>query len=597
MCGIFGAICDDALSDTLKGLKLLEYRGYDSAGVAIKTQHNQLQLTKRVGRVSNVIDATQGLPKVQFAVGHTRWATHGEVCERNAHPFLSQDGRFALVHNGILDNYIQLREQLTQNGVNFVSDTDSEVAVQLLMTKAPLYDDIKDALTDTARMLHGSFAIAVLDSNTDSLYLLRRGSPLYIGISNSGNYLSSDVNTLRYFCSRVGVLEENAFCELNSKGATQYSIDDGRVLPIHYINVKTKQLDKDSQGNAMLSEIAEIPHALQKTFDYLTTTAICPDKSMANNIQRIYLIGCGTAYHSCLIGAQYIRRFCNVTVEAVLASEWWYSYYKADSNTLVVAVTQSGETADTLNAARECKRQGATVYAVTNVEGSTVTFVADKVILTQAENERAVASTKAYACQVLALTIFALQFAETKGLIASEQVADYKADFYALPRAVGSVLAEGDKDIDRVANTLSQSKAVYFIGRGTDYFTAREGSLKLKEVSYIHSEAYASGELKHGTLAMMEKGVTVVGIACDSEVMSRHKATVSEITSRGADVITVTPYCTPNECDTLVIPIVNAIYYPILSVVPLQLLAYKCAVLRGCDADKPRNLAKSVTVE
>lgn len=594
MCGIFGAISTSCVKDCLEGLKLLEYRGYDSAGIATK-QNDTLHIYKTVGRVQKLVDLCKDTVTGDIAIGHTRWATHGAVTRNNAHPFVSYDGRFALVHNGIIDNYLPLKQHLLAKNIKFSSQTDSEVIAHTLALNANNSDTLS-AVATTAKTLQGTFAVAVVDNTDNCVYLMRKGSPLYVGLLNDNAYLSSDVNTLRYYCNSVTVLPDGCYARLTSKSLEVYSLDNGEKINCQQLTVQSKVVDNAKQGDAMLSEIFEIPSALMRTYRYLLDNAKHNNAQQLNSYERIYFVGCGTAYHSCLTGALVAKKFLNIEADAVLASEWLYSYSKVDSNTLVVAVTQSGETADTLSACKYAHDKGATVYAVTNVEGSTVTFVADNVILTQADSEVAVASTKAYVCQVLALIMLVLDMALCRHSITQQQYDSYIADFDIVPSVIQNMLSNTQHSIMQFAQLLADSKAVFFIGRGNDYFTAQEGSLKLKEVSYIFSEAYASGELKHGTLALMEKGVTVVGIACQQQLFDKHLHAVSEVQSRGATVLSITPFEDKVADIVFALPTVAPLYYPIVSVVPLQLFAYHTAILRGCDADKPRNLAKSVTV-
>ena len=592
MCGIFGTISDNAVNDTLKALKCLEYRGYDSAGIAVKNGKD-IRLFKTAGRVENL---QADLPSDLYgctAIGHTRWATHGEVCANNAHPFYSYDRNFAVVHNGIIENYLSLKYNLTASGVNFTSQTDSETVAHLL---AKYYEgDVLQAVVSTANRLQGSFAIVIESVYDGNLYAVKNKSPLVVGVTDNGAYLCSDIRCISRWADKVAVTPDNVIVVANRSGVKFYGFD-GEPVPVKFFSVDKAEEEASVDGDFMLKEIMEVPDKVrQAKKGYIECGGLNLPAKTVHRIKRVYLVGCGTAYNSGLEVAAVSRQMMDIDVIPVIASEFIYDSYPVDSYTLAFLISQSGETADTIRAAERIRQQGGFTYAVTNTVTSSLSFVCDKVINIRADAEYAVASTKAYNCQLVTLTLLMTDLAYLKGTIGEETRNKVFDAMDGLGSAIDKILSDS-YEISRLAEEVKDRSAVFFIGKRADYPTACEGSLKLKEISYIHSEAYPAGELKHGTLALMEQGVTVIAIACDSDLLDKIASSVSEVATRKARVICVTPYSVDNA--TLIkIPVVNRLLYGIVSVVPLQLLSYYVAKRLNRDVDKPRNLAKSVTVE
>lgn len=592
MCGIFGTIGSSCVKDTLCALQQLEYRGYDSVGIAVKTMDG-LKVFKDVGRVCTL---SVGQVEGSLAIGHTRWATHGKVSKENAHPFVSFDGNFAVVHNGIVENYLQHKITLQKQGVEFASQTDSEVIAHLL---AKHYNgDVVSTLGKVGAMLTGSFAVVVATTFDGNLYAFRRGSALCVGKGNGGVCLCSDVTAIGGFAKQVAVLPDGCVAKL-----CQDSIEvlvGAKQINLAYFEPSCEMvLEQAPQGDHMISEILQIPTAVQHTFDYyFQSGGLCLTKRQVNRFKQVYFVGCGTAYHSALVACSLMQRFTNVPCQAVIASEYVYDNYPTGKDTLVVAISQSGETADTLKAVQKAKGQGATVYAITNVCNSSLCFAANYVKYIKAGREVSVASTKAYNCQLVALTLLVLDFATLRGDMSQQTRQRYLADFAKVPTACYQLVNQGAR-CKSLAHHYKDVSAVYFVGRRLDIATAKEGALKLKEISYVFAEAYPSGELKHGTLAVMESGVLVVAVACEKDLVDKCSTTVAEVTSRGASAVVLSQYPTDlsGKAQVLALPAVNEIFAPIVAVIPLQMFAYYFAKGRGCDVDRPRNLAKSVTVE
>lgn len=592
MCGIFGTISTSCVDDTLLALRQLEYRGYDSVGIAVKTEVG-LQLYKATGRVDGLkVEGGNGT----LAIGHTRWATHGKVSKENAHPFVSFDGNFAVVHNGIVENYLKHKLALQKQGVEFTSQTDSEVIAHLL---AKHYDgDVASTLGKVGAMLTGSFAVVVATNVDGNLYAYKRGSALCVGKGKTGVCVCSDVAAIGGFAKQVAVLPDGCVARL-----CQHKIEvlvGAKQINLAYFEPACESvLDQAPQGDYMLSEILQIPSVVKQTFDYyFQSGGLCLTKRQIKRYKQVYFVGCGTAYHSALVGCSLMQKFTNVPCQAVIASEYVYDNFYTGKDTLVVAISQSGETADTLMAVQKAKRQGATVYAVTNVCNSSLCFEADFVKFVKAGREVSVASTKAYNCQLVALTLFVLDFATLRGCISQKARQKYLNDFAHVPTACQHLVAQGAR-YKSLATHHKDVSAVYFVGRRLDIATAKEGALKLKEISYVFAEAYPSGELKHGTLAVMESGVLVVAVACEKDLVDKCSTTVAEVTSRGASAVVLSQHPTDlsGKAQVVALPAVNEIFAPVVAVIPLQMLAYYFAKGRGCDVDRPRNLAKSVTVE
>ena len=591
MCGIFGMIGGGAVESTLRALKYLEYRGYDSAGIAVK-RGEAIEIYKREGRIQNLCDTVpQGLDG-STAIGHTRWATHGAVCAENAHPFYSPDKKFAVVHNGIIENYLTLKEELISQGAQFTSQTDSETVAHLLTREYK--GDVLDAVQKTAKQLSGSYAIVIATTYDQRLFAVKRKSPLVVGIGNGGVYLCSDIRCVSHWAEQVAVTPDDTVVVAGNDGVFFYDYD-GNAVAVDFFAAEEVEEMEQVKGEFMIKEIYEIPERIAQAKAAYKDSGLQLNTKTVKKFKRIYLIGCGTAYNSGLQVASVARKLLDIDVLPVIASEFIYDDYPVDDRTLAFFISQSGETADTIRACEKVKEQGGYTYAVTNTKSSQLSFACDRMANICAGGEFAVASTKAYNCQLITLLLLILDVARVRGTVAVEQYDGVIKAIDELPEAIDKILKDGYA-IARLADEIKDSSAVFFIGRTTDYPTAAEGSLKLKEISYIHSEAYPAGELKHGTLALMEEGVTVVAIATDETLKEKMELSIKEVAARGAKVVCVSPYELENAIP-LSIPAVDKLLYGAVAVVPLQLLAYYTAKRLGRDVDKPRNLAKSVTVE
>ena len=612
MCGIVGYIGDQqAQPILLDGLSRLEYRGYDSAGIAVM-DGGAISLMKAKGRLQNLVDRLEGRPLPgTIGIGHTRWATHGEPSDLNAHPHTDMRGSIAIVHNGIIENHERLRAELIAQGCQFVSQTDTEVIVHLLNR---LYQgDMLAALRQAAGMLEGSYALCVLNiGEPDVLYCTRKDSPLVVGLSSGAQYVASDIPALLHHTREVELLEDREIAVLRREGAVVYD-PYGRERTLHPIHVDwdVEAAEKGGYPHFMVKEIHEEPASLSKTFTAHVDTAtleLRPDAfpftaGEARALTGLTIAACGTAYHAGVIGKYVIEKLARLPVVVDLASEFRYRDPILSSGDLFLAISQSGETADTLAAMREAARLGAKVMALTNVVGSSIARLAgDNVLYTYAGPEIAVASTKAYITQVEMMILLAVDLALKRGAITPEDAKALLQSLADLPAQAEALLDRCEDGIRRFASRHFDKKHVFYIGRGLDYALAMEASLKLKEVSYIMSEAYAAGELKHGTIALIEPGTLVCALVTQPALADKTLSNVREVVSRGAKVLIV---CTDSlrercekEADELwVIPDAPDALLPLLAVIPVQLLAYSMSVSRGCDVDKPRNLAKSVTVE
>lgn len=608
MCGIFGMIGANAVGNTLQALKYLEYRGYDSAGIATK-HGDTIDIYKSVGRINNLEkllknsvennvynsgdSAESDNRSVASAIGHTRWATHGAVSTENAHPFYSPNKHFAIVHNGIIENYLTLKQQLSLQGAKFTSQTDSETVAHLI--ERNFTGDVLSALRNTAKILVGSFAIVVTSSYDGNLYAIKNKSPLVVGVSENGVYLCSDIRCISHWATKVAVTPDNTVIVASKEGVSFFDFD-GNPVTVPFFTPEKAEMEQPVDGDFMLKEIFEIPSKIREaSVGYFSDGGLHLPPETVAKLQRIYLIGCGTAYNSGLQIAAVARKFIDVDILPVIASEFIYDDYPVDGNTLAFFISQSGETADTIRAAEKVTALGGVTYAVTNTTSSSLCFACSYVSNIYAGGEFAVASTKAYNCQLVTLLLLTLDIARIRGTIDEETYAQIVRSVEQLPGSVDKILADS-YEIARIAETVKDSSAVFYIGRTVDYPTACEGSLKLKEISYIHSEAYPAGELKHGTLALMEKGVTVVAISTDVALKDKMTSSINEVATRGATVVSLAPYGF-SGVEAILLPEVHQFLYGIVSVVPLQLLAYYVAKRLGRDVDKPRHLAKSVTVE
>lgn len=613
MCGIVGYIGEKkAYPILLTGLTALEYRGYDSAGIA-SIEDDKICVMKDKGRVAN-LNNIRGINKLSGTVGiaHTRWATHGKPSKENAHPHMDNSETFAVVHNGIIENYTELRKFLTDNGYKFLSQTDTEVIPNLIhyhFSKDTNDDENKflRSVQSATKDLKGSFAIEVLcNLYPDKMIVIRKDSPLVIGKGITGYHIASDIPALLEFTRDFYLLDDYEFALIEKNSIKFYNSD----LVEHSKEIKNIEWDssaaeKNGYEDYMLKEIFEQPTAIRETIgsrlklgEPCNFSDINITKEYLSTINKIFIIACGTAMHAGLTGKKFIENLCNIPVEVDIASEFRYRNPIIDEKTLCIFISQSGETADTIAALKLSKSKGAKTLAVSNVIGSSITREADYTIYTHAGPEIAVASTKAYTSQVVLLGILAIYFAEILESTDSETLENLKKDIFDLPKKIETSLKTSD-EVKKFAKKISKEKDVFFIGRGSDYNVALEGSLKLKEISYIHSEAYASGELKHGPIALIEKGITVISILTDKNLLEKSISNIEEVITRGAKTFIVTNQDIENSNFDNVVKIedTNPLLSPILSVIPLQLLAYYISKDKGLDVDKPRNLAKSVTVE
>ncbi len=609
MCGIVGYIGDrNTQSVLIEGLKKLEYRGYDSAGVAIYTEEG-LEVKKAKGRLSILEGELSNRPLVgSIGIGHTRWATHGEPSDVNSHPHIDNSSKFSVVHNGIIENYIELKEQLSAKGHRFVSETDTEVIAHLI---ADVYDgDIVKAVQTAVKSMRGAFALGVLtEYEPDRLVAVRQASPLIIGIGENENFIGSDIPAILEYTRNVYILNDGEMALL-TKDAIQLMTLEGNFITKEVFRVDWDIVTAEKAGfdHFMLKEIYEQPKAYRDTMGSRISEdaneVVLPELNLTAeqlmNVTNIHIVACGTAYHAGLVGKHVIEKLTRIPVDVDVASEYRYRAPIILPSTLVIVVSQSGETADTLAALREAKRNGAHVLAITNVVGSSVAREADDVIVTWAGPEIAVASTKAYTSQLIAFFLFGVFYAQTLGKTDATEVATVIEDLQQLSSQVEQMLHQSAR-IKTYAEEISAHDHLFFIGRGLDYAVALEGSLKLKEISYIHSEAYPAGELKHGTLALIEPGIPVIALATQEELLEKTISNIKEVKARGAKVLAIAMEGNAEigkaVDEVFYIPRTRAVLSAALSVIPLQLLAYYASLARGNDVDKPRNLAKSVTVE
>ncbi len=606
MCGIVGYIGHgDTKEIILDGLKSLEYRGYDSSGMAL-ISHGEIIVEKKTGKIQNLADSIKGkVFSSEIGIGHTRWATHGIPSDINSHPHYSMDKSTAVVHNGIIENYQTLRKELEKKGYVFASDTDTEVISHLIQE---YYNgDILDTVIQVLKKLEGSYALGIVHKNhPDELICARQHSPLVIGAGENENFIASDVSALLKHTKDVYYLEDGDIAVLKNN---EIKIYDENKNPVKrdkkYIEWNIEQAEKCGYPHFMLKEIYEQPEAVRETIKKRVHNGKADFSDIftfedIQNINKIYIVACGTAYHAGLIGQFALQKTAGVDSSSEVASEFRYSDPFIDEKTMAIFVSQSGETSDTLAAMKEAKKKGALTVAVTNVVGSTISREADKVIYTMAGPEIAVASTKAYVTQITVFYLLALYIAELRNYISEETYKNYLNEVENIPEKIKSVL-ENHEIIKETAEFFKDKTNGFYIGRGLDYKTALEGSLKIKEVSYIHTEAFPSGELKHGTIALIEDGTPVVVIATQKNLIEKSVSNIKEVKARGAYIITI-GY---ENCENLKevsdkfisIPDCNDIFAGFLSVIPLQLLAYYTSTAKGIDVDKPRNLAKSVTVE
>jgi len=613
MCGIVGYIgTKKACPILLAGLTRLEYRGYDSAGIST-IEKDGLSIMKDKGRVKNLSNL-EGIDKLEGTVGiaHTRWATHGKPSKENSHPHQDNSKTFSVVHNGIIENYNELRKFLTEKGYTFYSQTDTEVIPNLIhyyFTKDKKNDDLKflRAVKNACLDLKGSFALEVISSlYPDNMIVVRQDSPLVIGTCEDEKYLSSDIPAILSYTKDFYLLNDLEFVVLTKDSAKFYDKDLNEIQKqTQTIEWSSSAAEKDGFDDFMLKEIYEQPTAIRETigakinlnskceFDELKFT-----KEYLSSLNKIYIVACGTAMHAGLTGKNTIEKLCRIPTEVDIASEFRYRDPIIDEKTLCIFISQSGETADTIAALKLSKEKGAKTIAITNVIGSSITREADYSIYTHAGPEIAVASTKAYTSQVVLINILAIYFAEILSGTDTDIIKNLKKDILDLPKKIEETL-KCNEIIKEFAKKIYQEKDIFFLGRGIDETVAKEGSLKLKEISYIHSESYAAGELKHGPIALIENGITVISIMTDENLVKKTVSNIQEVITRGAKTLVVSNQNIDKSMFDIVIdiPETNCFISPILSIIPLQLLAYHISKEKGLDVDKPRNLAKSVTVE
>ena len=612
MCGIVGYIGTQKASPILiNGLIRLEYRGYDSAGIST-IEKNGLSIMKDQGRVKNLYNL-EGIDNLEGTIGiaHTRWATHGKPSKENSHPHMDNSKTFSVVHNGIIENYNELREFLGKNGYTFYSETDTEVIPNLVhyyynkettTNKSAFLKAVKNACSE----LKGSFAIEIVCKDfPDNMIVVRKDSPLVIGKGEGENYISSDIPAILSFTRNFYLLNDLEYAILSRDDAEFYDKDLNKIeKEIKNIEWNASSAEKEGFEDFMLKEIYEQPTAIRETIGArLNENSKCEfeelnfTKEYLNKINRIYIVACGTAMHAGLVGKNVLEKLCRIQTEVDIASEFRYRDPLIDEKTLCIFISQSGETADTIAALKLSKEKGAKTIAATNVIGSSITREADYSIYTHAGPEIAVASTKAYTSQVILLTILGIYFAETLGINNSE-INTLKKDILELPKKIEDTLKISE-NVKEFSKKVYQEKDIFFLGRGIDETVAKEGSLKLKEISYIHSESYAAGELKHGPIALIESGVTVIGVMTDKSLVEKTVSNIQEVITRGAKTLIVTNQNINDKMfdEVIHIPCTNTILSPILSIIPLQLFSYYISKEKGLDVDKPRNLAKSVTVE
>ena len=609
MCGIVGYIGSKNASPILmEGLERLSYRGYDSAGVAVIGPDGKIGVRKAKGRLENLAGLLKESPvSGTIGIGHTRWATHGEPSDLNAHPHTDVKGGIAVVHNGIIENHEALRRHLEQTGAKFVSQTDTEVIAHLLNW---LYDgDMKRTLIRAMGMLEGSYALGILcDHEPGDLYCARNDSPLVVGARDGEGFIASDIPALLSHTRDVIFLQDKEIAVLNRQGISVFDAYGNHCHhPVFHVDWDLTSAEKGGYAHYMLKEIHEQPEAARKTaaprLDVPEENWLPIRPEEAKRLKKITIVACGTAYHAGIYGQYAIEKLARIPVEAAIASEYRYRDPIIGEDELFIAVSQSGETADTLAALREAKRQGAHVIALCNVVGSTIAREAgeENTLYTYAGPEIAVASTKAYTTQAELLFLIGMALGKMRGHLTAEQAEALAAEVRALPEKMETAL-KTEPQLQRIASTASQKKHVFFVGRGMDYALSMEAALKLKEVSYIFSEAYAAGELKHGPIALLQEGRLVVATITQPQLIDKAMSNLKEVKARGARILAICreslrEKVEPEVDELILIPDADELLCPLLAAIPLQLFAYCMAVQRGCDVDKPRNLAKSVTVE
>ncbi len=607
MCGIVGFTGGQSAAPVLlKGLQQLEYRGYDSAGIAVMNE-GKIRVEKVSGRIAGLCEKTENGEAVpgSTGIGHTRWATHGAPTETNAHPHLSNDGRFAIVHNGIIENYLTLREELVSDGYVFRSETDTETIVHLL--EKYYAGDMKSAVMKTAARLEGSYALGILCTDMpETIYAVRESSPLILGIGVGENYFASDVTALVAHTKNVIYLEDGEIAKLTPESIEVFDCTGQKIQkPVNRVTWSVEAAEKGGYEHFMLKEIMEQPGAVRAALaPRLHDGKIRLDdfelaEEELRNVRKIIITACGSAYYAGCSGRYAIERLCHIPVQVELASELRYGEPMADEHTLVLVISQSGETADTIAALKECRARGARIIGIVNVVGSTIAKLADHTLYTWAGPEIAVATTKGFTTQLAVLYLLALYMADKLGSVEKETYSALLRSLSMLPRRLQETI-DMNWQIPAFAGRYA-SQSLFFIGRNTDYAIALEGALKMKEISYLHAESYAAGELKHGTIALIDEGQPVIAVCCNEALSDKTLSNIVEVKARGAKVLALAfrgnRKIISQADDVIYIPRIETVFSAVLAVVPLQLLAYYAAREKGCDIDKPKNLAKSVTVE
>ena len=613
MCGIVGFTGrHQAAPILLDGLSKLEYRGYDSAGIAVRDGEKDIEIIKAKGRLKVLLEKTNAGESVpgMCGIGHTRWATHGEPSEVNAHPHVSDNGNVAAVHNGIIENYQELKEKLLRRGYSFYSSTDTEVAVKLVDYYYQKYGGSPvEAVRHAMVRIRGSYALAMMFRDyPEEIFVARKDSPMILGVENGESYIASDVPAILKYTRNVYYIGNLELACVKPGEITFYNLDGEEIeKEPKIIEWDAEAAEKAGFEHFMMKEIHEQPKAVADTLNSviregkLDLTEIGLDDERIRSISQVYIVACGSAYHVGMAAQYVIEDLAGLPVRVELASEFRYRKPLLDSDGLAVIISQSGETADSLAALRECKEKGIRTLAIVNVVGSSIAREADHVFYTLAGPEISVATTKAYSTQLIASYVLALQMALVRGKISEEQCESYIKELKTLPDKIGRIIEDKER-LQWFASKQANAKDIFFIGRGIDYAISLEGSLKMKEISYIHSEAYASGELKHGTISLIEDGTLVIALGTYAPLFDKAMSNVVEVQARGAQVLALTTESHAGEMGKRVpmlmtIPDTEEMLLPQLGVVPLQLLSYYIALERGCDIDKPRNLAKSVTVE
>lgn len=607
MCGIVGYIGQNEAAPVLiKGLKKLEYRGYDSAGIAVFG--DGIHVVKTKGRLADLDAKVQAMGGVkgQVGIGHTRWATHGAPSDVNSHPHTSMNGRISVVHNGIIENYLQLKAELEEKGYVFASETDTEVVAQLFDY---YYDgDMVDTLIRVIGRIRGSYALGILcNEKPDEIVAVRKDSPMLVGIGKNENFIASDIPALLEYTKDYYLLNDNEIVVLKKDSITILDLDKNEIKKdIYNVTWDISAAEKGGYDYFMMKEIMEQPKAFKATISprivdgEIKLDDIKYTDEDIKNINRIHIIACGSAWHAAIVGKYVIEDYARIPVEVDLASEFRYRNPILDKNDICIIISQSGETADTLAALREAKRQGIRILAIVNVVGSSIARESDDVLYTWAGPEIAVATTKGYSTQVALMYLLAMKFGQARGHLSAEEVKKLTAELELVPGYIEKLLTM-DEELKELAKAHAHANDVFVIGRGIDYAVALEGSLKLKEISYIHSEAYAAGELKHGTISLIEEGTLVVAIATQDPLYEKLVSNVKEVKARGAYVVAIAKEGNTEIAEVadkvIYIPQINDKFTASLNVIPMQIFSYYVAIERGCDVDMPRNLAKSVTVE